>query len=259
MMAIGHVVTGAAAGLYATSLAQQEAAGTLLVGALVCAGAALVPDLDHPGATAARTFGGTSEAVARAVASASRGIHRTTRTKWDREDSDGHRTVTHTLVFALVAGLTAWALARVHPVLTVFPLACFAVRALMPNLLSQRDGWADVAFRSVPLVVLLGAALTWVSLDHLVRPYGALWLGAMTGLGCFVHCLGDSLTRAGCPWLWPVKILGRRWYPIGSPAFLRFTAGGRAEKWVVVPVLTLGTLVTGGAMVLPQVLVGLLP
>lgn len=259
MMAIGHVVTGAAAGLYATSLAQQEGAGTLLVGALVCAGAALVPDLDHPGATAARTFGGASEAVARAVASASRGVHRATRARWDREDSDGHRTVTHTLVFAVAAGLAAWVLARVHPALVVFPLACLGVRALMPNLLSQRDGWAGSALRSVPVVVLLGAALTWVSLDHLVPTYNALWLGAMTGLGCFVHCLGDSLTRAGCPWLWPVKIMGRRWYSIGSPAFLRFTAGGRAEKWVVVPVLTLGALVIGGVMVLPQVLVGLLP
>jgi membrane-bound metal-dependent hydrolase YbcI (DUF457 family) len=255
MMAIGHAVTGAAAGLYTTALAQQEHAGTLLAGALVCAGAALLPDLDHPGSTAARTFGVASELLAHRVASVSRAVHASTRSRWDRPDGDGHRTFTHTLVFAVLAGLAAWAAARVAPVLVVFPLACMAVRGLMPNLHSRIR---------IPLVRLLptlgvGALGTWGVLEHLPQPYGALWLGAMTGLGALVHCLGDAITEQGCPILWPLPILGRRWYPIWSPKLLRFRAGGRVEKLIVVPALTLGTLMVGGAMVLPQVVAGLLP
>lgn len=257
MMAAGHVVTGVAAGMYVTSLAQQDGTGTLLAGALVCAGASLLPDLDHPGATAAAVFGETSRALAGRVARVSRAVHGLTRSRWDRPSDDGHRTLTHTLVFAVLAGALAWALARVFAPLVVFPMVCLALRGSLGDLLTRILGGRRRA--GTVLLLALGAAGTWSVAEHLPARHPALWLGAMVALGCFVHCLGDSLTLAGCPWLWPVPILGRRWYPIGSPRFARFRAGGRAETWVVLPLLTLGALVIGGLMVAPRVLLGLLP
>lgn len=56
-----------------------------------------------------------------------------------------------------------------------------------------------------------------------------------------MHCWGDSLTLAGCPWLWPIKIRGKRWYDIHT-GFLRFRAGGKIENVLVTPLLTLGTV-----------------
>lgn len=253
MMAAGHVLTGVAAGMYATSLAGQGATGTLLAGALVCAGASLLPDVDHPDATAATTFGGLSRAVAARVAWAGRAVHELTRTRWDRPSEDGHRTVTHTLVFAVLAGVTAWALARVFAPLVLLPTTCLAVRGVMPDSLSR------IRLVRVVTVAVLGTALGWFVGSRLPSAHPALWIGGLVALGCFVHCLGDSLTRAGCPWLWPLPILGRRWFPIGGPRFTRFRAGGPVERWVVVPLLALGALVIGGLLVVPQVVAGLLP
>lgn len=260
MMAVGHALTGALGGLYGTALLQQDAPGTLLAGALVCAGAALLPDIDHPSATAAQTFGGPSRALARAVAAVSRSVHATTRSRWDRPDGDGHRAVTHTLVFAVATGLLCWAAARVSPALVVFPLACMVAHVATPNLHLQLSRRRAVALptRSVPLTVVLGVVATWTATDHLVGPRPALWLGGMVALGCLVHCLGDAVTEQGCPILWPMPILGRRWYPLGSPRFLRFTAGGKVERLVVVPLVALLTILFGGVIVVPRVVLDLL-
>lgn len=261
MMALGHAVTGAAAGLYATSLLQDHQPGPLLVGALVCAGGALVPDLDHPHSTAARTFGPLSGALSRSVVSASRAVHERTRSRRDRPDLDGHRTLTHTLAFAVFVALVAWVLASLHPVLVLLPLACAAVRALMPNLHLRRSGRHSRgrrSLRSAPVVLTVGAGVTFAAFDHIPCALGTLWLGGTAGLGCLVHYLGDAVTEQGCPILWPVPIAGRRWYPIGPPHFLRFKAGGKIETLIVVPVVILVTLVFAGSLVLPRALVDLL-
>jgi Predicted membrane-bound metal-dependent hydrolase (DUF457). len=78
----------------------------------VCAGSALLPDLDvsgrvfrnRGGATAARTFGVVSLFLAECVEKLSLGIYLLTRTKKDPRRRNGHRTFTHTLVFAILIG-----------------------------------------------------------------------------------------------------------------------------------------------------------
>jgi membrane-bound metal-dependent hydrolase YbcI (DUF457 family) len=254
MMALGHAVTGAAAGLYVTALAQEERPGPLLVAALVCAGAALAPDLDHPHSTATKTFGPATRALSRRVASASRRVHERTRSRHDRPDLDGHRAATHTLAFAVLSVFAVWLVARIHPALVLFPFSCMVGRAVIPNL-HLRIGWRSVPLRNTATNVAVGAAATVLAFDHAPAP---LWLGVMAGLGCLVHCLGDAVTEQGCPVLWPVPIAGRRWYPLGSPRFMRFKAGGPVERLVIVPGVILVTLVFGGSLVLPQVLVDLL-
>jgi hypothetical protein len=60
----------------------------------------------------------------------------------------------------------------------------------------------------------------------------------------FVHCLGDSLTRSGCPWMWPLPIGGETWYEIRLPRPLRFRTNGWFERLIIVPLLL------GGAVLL---------
>ena len=62
-------------------------------------------------------------------------------------------------------------------------------------------------------------------------------LGLAVGSGVLAHTLGDALTRSGCPLLWPLAVGGQRWRRIGLPQRWRIRTGGRAERWIVNPVL----------------------
>ena len=72
----------------------------LIAGALVCAGAAMLPDLDHPSATIAQTFGPLTWGLSKAV-------------NWL---AGGHRAATHSLLFAIGAGVGAHFLANGYPI-----------------------------------------------------------------------------------------------------------------------------------------------
>ena len=76
----------------------------------------------------------------------------------------------------------------------------------------------------------------YVAANELPYNRGYPLLGLAVGGGCLVHTLGDMITRAGCPVVWPVPIRGERWYEIGLPDAIALRAGGAVEKAVVVPV-----------------------
>lgn len=104
-----------------------------------------------------------------------------------------------------------------------------------------RDGHRKVTHTAVFAIlvgVLVAAAVGWA-----VPPLA--WLGLPAGLGCLVHCLGDALTHAGVPLLWPVPIRGRRWYRVGTPKVMRFATGDSVEAWRVVPLLIIGGALAG--------------
>lgn len=233
MMANGHAKSGVVVGLAVADLAHTS----VLVGAtlgLFTAGAALLPDWDHPSATVARAFGPVSELVARGFNALGEAVHGATRTHYDRPCRDGHRTITHTVIFALGAGTVVaitdqlggrWAMLG-----TLFVLASLAIRGLAAR--PYREGaprrrghrfHANAISVSVYGAVLTGAAY------FTVPQINPLLVGACVALGCWTHCLGDSCTLAGCPWLWPLKIRGRRWYPIGTPQVMRFRTG--TQEW----------------------------
>jgi len=71
MMGPAHSLSGAAAwlgvGAVAAGLDRPMPWPTLVVGALICAGAALAPDLDHKAATISRAFGPLSRALCEIV------------------------------------------------------------------------------------------------------------------------------------------------------------------------------------------------
>jgi membrane-bound metal-dependent hydrolase YbcI (DUF457 family) len=50
------------------------------------------------------------------------------------------------------------------------------------------------------------------------------------GVGCFVHLLGDFVTSAGVPLLWPLPTGGgRMWRMFGVPNALSVRVGGKVE------------------------------
>ncbi|MET7901427.1 metal-dependent hydrolase [Streptomyces sp. NPDC005355] len=250
MMGPAHSLSGAAAwlGVGAAVAAAGHAMPwpVLVVGALICAGAALAPDLDHKAATISRAFGPISRGMCEVIDKISHSVYKTTRKPGDPRRSGGHRTLTHTWVWAVLIGGGASALAMVGGRWAVLGILFVHMVLAVEGLL-----WRAARVSSDVLVWLLGATSAWILADVLHKPgNGAdwlfsapgqeyLWLGLPIVLGALVHDIGDALTVSGCPILWPIPIGRRRWYPVGPPQGMRFRAGSWVELKVLMPVFML--------------------
>ncbi|WP_414167096.1 metal-dependent hydrolase [Streptoverticillium reticulum] len=260
MMGPAHSLSGAAAWLGAGAAA--AAAGhampwpVLVVGALICAGAALAPDLDHKSATISRAFGPISRNLCEIIDRLSHAVYKATRMKGDPRRNGGHRTLTHTALWALLIGAGASALAVTGGRWAVLGILFVHVVLAVEGLL-----WRVARMSSDILVWLLGAAGAWILAEVLNRPGNGsdwlfsgsgeeyMWLGLPIVLGALVHDIGDALTVSGCPILWPLPIGRKRWYPVGPPKAMRFRAGSWVELKVLMPsFMLLGALGGLGAL-----------
>lgn len=242
-----HATSGAVAwlaggGAVTTVLGYSQSPGELAVYTAVCAGAALVPDLDvsgrvfrnRGGATAAKVFGIVSLVLAECVEKLSLGVYLLTRTRRDPRRRHGHRTFTHTLAFAVLLGLGVSALVsrfgRPVVLAVLFITLALAIRGLMGEWARER-GWL--------ITTTVSAAVTVIAFSGLSAGAYPL-LGVAVGVGCAVHLLGDMITHHGCPLLWPLRIRGRLWYSFTTPRLVSVRAGGGFEKAVLLPGLTVG-------------------
>jgi membrane-bound metal-dependent hydrolase YbcI (DUF457 family) len=216
MLGYSHAVSGALVWLAAApaasiALSHPLTPGELAAGTIVCAGAALVPDLDHPQATVARTFGPPSMALAKFV----------------NLVSGGHRHGTHTLLFAILFGafcqFLVWLFGDWGAWGTVFVLSAFAIRGL--NIVPPK------ASGGIKTLVILGESALLVYLLSQTT-LGWWWVGLAAGIGCVTHCLGDSCTPERVPWFLPIskKRLG-----VGIIA----RTGNATETKIVTPIMML--------------------
>ncbi|MEV8335596.1 metal-dependent hydrolase [Streptomyces niveus] len=223
---------GGAAGLQ--SCGYPLPAPELAVGAAVCAGAALLPDIDHPSSTVARTFGPVSTALSHLVDRVSTKVYNGTRTARETPRNSGHRTLTHTAVFAAgLGGLVSVACGlggKPAAVTVLFVLLGLAIRGLLGTW-ARRRGWAAT---TLVTAAASAAAIGWLPGDR-----GYPVLGLAVAVGSFTHCLGDMITKQGCPLAWPLVHRGKRWWEFAPSAGLRIRAGGDFEKVVLVPLLAL--------------------
>lgn len=221
-------------------------ASELAVGAAACAGAALLPDIDHPSSTVARTYGPVSTALAHVVDNVSTVVYNATRTSREEQRTGGHRTLTHTAVFAvalggLVGAACGW-FGKPAAAVVLFSLLGLALRGLMGRW-ARRQGWAVT---SLVAAAAAAAAMWWLPADR-----GYPILGLAVTVGSITHCLGDMITKQGCPLAWPIVHRGKRWWEFAPPAALRIRAGGDFEKVVLVPVLAFVT-VAGTSFAIPE-------
>jgi membrane-bound metal-dependent hydrolase YbcI (DUF457 family) len=262
MMGPSHALSGAAvwlAGSWAMDYFAdyQQSPLEIAVGTAVCAGAALLPDIDlsgrvitnQGGATVAKTFGRVSLFVAEVVEKTSLAIYTMTRLRNDPDRDNGHRTFTHTLPFAVGMGaLTTWACTAggVWAVMAVlFLMLGLALRGLF-HTVAERLGWIPITLISA------GAAYgTWL---YLPAGRGYPLLGVAVGAGCVVHLFGDIITRAGVPIFWPLPLGRRSWRMVGLPNALALTAGGRVETLVLRGAFTLVSMAAVGALAAPALL-----
>lgn len=227
MLGYSHATSGAlgwliAAPVISDALGMPMSGFELAIGTVACAGAALIPDLDHPQATIAYTFGPVSKAAAKLTALL----------------AGGHRQGTHSLLFSVGFGLVCyavgtsaqWAHSNVPAMVALFLLAAFAFRGL--NIVPPRVG---STFKGV--VVILEALLFTFLVNHFMPQdtvYSWWWLGLAGGMGAIIHLMGDTLTPEGVPWFYPARWRAR--IPIIAHT------GNVMERAVVAPLMTVGVV-----------------
>ena len=204
--AIGSVQIGM--GLYpATSVG-------VITGALVTAGAALLPDIDHKKATLAYSLPPLSNGIAAGMGKL----------------SGGHRHGTHSLLAVAAFTLVAWLLGLwtiqtdqfgdvavgagiVSILLTSFALKIFKITDRKPI---------------TPWILSVGLAV----MIAMYAPEENGWLPLAVGMGVFIHILGDFITKQGVPWF-GVFFFGFRWIPRPKVASLFWHKNG----WMSLPII----------------------
>lgn len=232
MMGIHHSISGSAAWVAVTSTVPYTLGldplpvSSVLLGALVTAGAALLPDADHHNATIAQSGGFVTKGIA--------GVASTV--------SGGHRHGMHSILaiggFTLGAVLAARWEATV-PVLGLIPagsallmlaLVAFASKALHFSKGGMLKLWA-------------GAALVVIAVLQFA-PQELEWLPKSVMLGVILHLLGDIITVGGVPLLWPwipkppkslehAPILNAMWQQNGYMAVPVLGKAGSKREWVM--------------------------
>lgn len=239
MMGTSHAISGAAVFLAATSSTMglgllELSSAERLAGTLVCAGAALLPDADHPNATIAYSFPGGSIVTGMIGAA-----------------SGGHRKGLHCLA-AIVA-------------------VCVGT-VLLSKLTVTPEGWDRELHLGTAIMVMCCAAFAGKVL-HLVRnwfsawvvgaviafvatwfvPTGGVWLLLAMTLGYATHLAGDLITAGGVPLLWPLMpkppqtvrntpVLSAMWLPGGNFAVPVLGKTGSWREQLLAVMLTIYTL-----------------
>ncbi|MDX6739172.1 metal-dependent hydrolase [Actinocorallia sp. A-T 12471] len=275
MMGRTHALSGAAlftAGAIPLDLPPDQ----ILVGAVACAGAAVLPDIDHHGSHIARCFGPITRAFAWFVGKV----------------AGGHRNGTHSaLGVGLVAALvffscavytqdeaTLWTGLAITGVMLLFGLffgllpskgkgraayrkpwhgflaimACALAAAGVGTAAYQFGQNAGLVLVGAVVVLILAAAIRplnidgiWDDLAPIPITIALLWfevdltvLPYAIVVGVVIHIFGDMITRGGCPlgWPWSQTMFGPKW----------FRTGDRTEKRLVFPALVLILAVSAG-------------
>jgi membrane-bound metal-dependent hydrolase YbcI (DUF457 family) len=238
MLGRSHAVSGAVAGLALPAALGMNVPNPLVVaGAAITAGAALLPDLDCDGGLATRSLGPVTKLIAEALEAVSVVVYRATRGRKDKHRDGAHRTLTHTLAFAAILGFSVAGLCslpgevgRWSTLGVLYLCLLLALRGLPPVNSHITDLFTAAAL----------TALAWWLLPAVVN---GVYLGSAMAAGCVVHLVGDAITEAGVPALWPIPLAGRTWRPLGIPRFLRFRAGGWFETVIVYPALLIAAIV----------------
>lgn len=262
MMGPSHALSGAAAWLAGSWVLDytdvyHQSPLELAVGTAVCAGGALLPDLDMSGkvitgkggATVANAFGRVTLFVAEVMEKFSLAVYALTRMRDDPDRDNGHRTLTHTLPFAVgVGALTTWACGAGGAWAVVgilFVMLGLALRGLFHRW-AQRAGWI--------LITALAALAAYGTFLFLPADRGYPMLGVAVGVGCVVHLLGDVITSAGVPILWPIPTGRRLWRMIGVPNAVAVSVGGKVETIVLRGAFTIVAIAASVGLVGPTIL-----
>jgi membrane-bound metal-dependent hydrolase YbcI (DUF457 family) len=187
--------------------------GEIIAGSLVCAGAALLPDLDHKSATVTKTYGKVTEVLGDIF-------------NWA---FGGHRMGTHSFFFAVLMGVVVQLLAlwsELAVQVFVFLLIGIALQGLGFGLDKNKAASG----------IINAMATAAITLTLYAAQVNYTWLGLAVAFGVVLHFFGDMITKMGVPMFWPFwkKRIGQD---------KGFKTNGPVEQKVVTPLLTIGVVI----------------
>lgn len=199
----------------------------VVLGALICAGAALLPDADHHSATIAHSLPPVSNILCRVLGKL----------------SGGHRHGTHSLLgilfFTAIAvgasfaqtNVERWGVVNVGAGIMSIILITFACKSLkiIPDDMRKSPWGVGLVFGSL------------VAITDFHEPH---WFAYCVTLGVVVHLLGDMMTTGGCNLLWPgtwkppavvqkTPVLNQIWMKNGYLAVPVLGNAGSWREWVL--------------------------
>ena len=262
-MGPSHSMSGAAAWLgatavYTVSTGNEIAWPVLVLGTAVTAGAALAPDIDSYGSTVVRSFGIFGRVMYWIANGLSLGVYGILHTHKDGPKENGHRTLFHTTLMAILSGLFvsfassaggttelwgqqySWGAIWAIVFMGIFLHLALGGLFVKPisKARSQFGPYLMMVF-TAGLTIAIAFALGKVG-DASTNSYW--WLGLAVGFGWFVHLMGDFITKMGVPLLFPIPWRGRLWWNFATPTFMRITAGGGVENYILMPLFTILTI-----------------
>jgi membrane-bound metal-dependent hydrolase YbcI (DUF457 family) len=204
------------AGLSALNFDTIGQAGVMALSAALLVSGATYPDIDAEGSHATKSFGRLSHLLHSVTHIVTQFLYNATRDKRDRPQKGSHRLFTHTLLGNLFAGVVLWLLTLLGPI--VSGVVVGFLLAMMVAVWRKRWKWMAWAVAAVLVFVTYDPTMTWV------------W-GVAFGIGNMVHCFGDSCTKSGTPWLWPMSVKGKRWHNRHAlPEWARIKTGTAQER-----------------------------
>ena len=217
MLALGHTISGLLGGCLLIAAIPSAPVPVEALMVLTCGGAALLPDLDHPGSKAARSLGIVTRLLARMLDALSLAVYHATRSERDFATREGgHRLLTHTIPGCLLFGALA-------------SLACFLHPGAGASLLGLLAGLLGLGLKQAgaSLALVTGGGAWWVLTTF---PAWSAVYGVAVFVGCLSHLGGDVVTNSGIPLVWPIEVGGKRWHKVSTPA--TFDTGGESRpQW----------------------------
>lgn len=226
----------------------------LFLTSIVIAGAALLPDLDNVKSTALSVLGPIGQLLSEIMRGTSTIIFQLTRTKYDEKNADPHRGFWHTLISSFVIGFVVHTLVsidiKVNNVLSSYGFNTVGdYLALLWIFITVQLAFSGL-FNSVvkkynkSIIGKLTLLLVGTIISFILIKYNTTdnynWLTVSIILGYIFHILGDTLTVAGTPILFPFKFKGKRWF---THRILKIRAGGEIENLLLLPLFSIIALI----------------
>ena len=228
---------------------------------IIITGASLMPDLDAVTSTSINTLGIVGVLLSKAMRGFSTLVQSAIRTRGDGSPGDPHRGFWHTLLSAFLVGLIVSGLTSINTklftvagntvtvaIFVVIFIIYISLQLVLASLFKpfyKRTKNKLMGSIALQIGSLITALILMISLP---AELNYRWVGAAVTLGWILHLLGDMMTVAGVPILFPIKYRGKRWWNFRFP--LAIKAGGTIENAIVIPLFVI-ILVVSAINVIP--------
>lgn len=217
---------------------------------IIIIGSALMPDLDAVQSTSINTLGIVGVILSKGMRGLSSLIQSTLRSGSDSPDPDPHRGFWHTFISAGLIGILVSTLTSINKEIftisgntitiataIVIFIIYISIQLVLSSLFKPfyKKNSNNIQGKIIMQVGSLATALSLMV--FLPADLSYKWVGAAVSLGWILHLLGDMLTVAGVPVLWPLKHKGKRWWNFRFPFGIK--AGGFIEKTILIPLFVI--------------------